>query len=339
MCFKSKMKKETSHNIDWEKISKYLSGEMNEEESFAFEQIIDSNPEYAAVIRASEKDLNFIHKHESLNNTFETDDAWKSVKSRITNEGNKTIALNSWKKVLQIAAMIIVAIGLSIGSYEIYTNKTDIYSTAITQLGESGKTIQLADGSKVTLHGNSKLTYPKEFSSNERRVKLEGEAFFDIAKNPDKAFIIAVKDAEVKVLGTSFNVNAGNDHVEVLVETGKVLFSKADNPSKSLVLKKGDFAVLQDNQLTKDLMNDDNYLSWKTKKLVFKNMKLKDVAKVINRTYQVSIEFSDPNIEKLNINTTFNEDPLDNVLMNLCKPYRLKYEKHGTEIIIKKKVQ
>ncbi|NOU58590.1 FecR family protein [Marinifilum caeruleilacunae] len=333
------MKNETSHNIEWESISKYLSGEMSEEERTAFEKLIDSNSEYAQIVAASEKDLGLVEDVIQIREKYNSDHAWNQVHSRISKPDNKNMSIlanQNFKRVLQFAAMIVLVIGLGLVSNKVYKDYLSPYKTFISKAEDSSKTIVLADGSTVTLNGEAKLVYPKKFNSATRNVSLEGEAFFDIAKNPEKAFIITVKGAEIKVLGTSFNVIAQEDKVEVLVESGKVQFSELENNEESVILEKGDFAVLKENSLNKTLMNDDNYLSWKTQKMVFRGMPLKDVAKVIERTYRVKVEFESNDIANEKINTTFIQDPLNVVLTNICMSKSLTYEKKGQTITIKK---
>ena len=335
------MKNETSHNIEWEIISKYLSGEMSEEEKAAFEKLIDSNSEYAQIVAASEKDLNLIEDYIEIKDKYNADFAWNKVNSRITNNAKNTptiplFASNKFKKVLQFAAMIIVVIGLGLLSNKVYNEYLSPYQTFISQANESNKTIELADGSKITLNGEAKLVYPRKFNPDTRSVSLEGEAFFAIAKDPYKAFIITAKGAEIKVLGTSFNVIASDEKVEVLVESGKVQFSDISNQEESVILEKGDFAILKENSMNKTLMNDDNYLSWKTQKMIFREMQLRDVAKVIERTYHVQIKFESEDIAIQEINTTFDKDPLNDVLNNICMSFSLTYEKKGQIITFKK---
>ncbi len=337
------MIEKTSHTIEWEIISKYLSGEMNSEEKLNFEKLMASNPEYAKIVTASNKDLELIKDVNELQQQFKVDSAWTNVRSKVKEpklEGSKKairlFSSQNARKLVQIAAVFVVAIGLGLASYHIYTDNFFPYKNITSDLNESGKTITLADGSIIVLNGKSSLTYPRTFGSNERRVKLIGEAFFDIAKNPSKPFIISVEKAEIKVLGTSFNVNASTDKVEVLVETGKVKLSLAKKPNKAILLMKGDFGVASESLLKKRVQNDENYLSWKTQLMVFKAMSLQDVAKVINRTYQVNIQFSDSAIQKLPITTKFKQTPLDEVLESLCRAHNLNYKKSGTSIIINK---
>ncbi|MGQ1909983.1 FecR family protein [Marinifilum sp. RC60d5] len=332
------MTKETSHNIEWENISKYLNGEMNKDEKISFEKLIDSNSEYAKIVAASEKDLDLVEQVYKISNDFDTENAWHKVKSRIEHKqliekkSTPNIKLN---KLMQIAAMLAIVIGFSIFSYKGYHKYFSTQITFVSEFQESGQKIILPDGSSVSLNGKSKLTYPRKFTNKERKVSLSGEAFFDIVKNPSKPFIIIAENAEIKVLGTSFNVVAKENKVEVLVESGKVQFKGIQNPTNSLVLEKGDFGILSENHLQKSILKDENYLSWKTHRMIFKEMELKEVAKVIERTYRVSIKFDNDSIAKNHINTAFDNDPLNRVLNNICLSYNLIYKKNGNQIIIK----
>lgn len=331
------MTKEYSHTLDWEIISKYLSGEMTESEREVFEAEMEVNPKYDEAIKASGKDL--VHADLYLaKEAFDSDDAWLNVKEKIVVD--KKIKLTSskpsfFKVFMRVAASIIILFGIGLLAQTTYTG---IYpnKTFVCEAGQTNKSITLDDGSIITLNSNSKLIYPRKFAKTERRVELVGEGFFDIAKNPNKAFIINAKNAEVKVLGTSFNINAATNKVEVLVKTGKVQFSSINKPANKLILTPGEFASLQASNLEKIVSRDDNYLSWKTRQIIFKNTELQEVAKVLNRTYQVQISFENNELKNLPLTTTFDHDPLDVILHSMCSPFNLVYEKKGKHVLIKK---
>ena len=336
------MTKEFSHKLDWEIISKYLSGEMTESERQVFEEEMGANPKYAEAIKASGEDL----KHADYylaNEAFDTDHAWTNVKNRIVSKDKTSTVLpiyksSSLKMFMRVAAMILIVFGIGLLArttyISVYPNKS-----FVCELNEASKTITLADGSSITLNSNSKLIYPRKFRKDERRVELIGEAFFDIARNPNKAFIIKAKEAEIKVLGTSFNINTADNKVEVLVKTGRVQFSSTISPEKKLILTKGEFAILKESNLKKAISIDDNYLSWKTRQIIFRNTKLHEVAKVLNRTYQIQIIFQEAEIENLALNSTFDHEPLDNILNYMCSPFNLVYEKRGNQVLIKRNVE
>jgi ferric-dicitrate binding protein FerR (iron transport regulator) len=120
------------------------------------------------------------------------------------------------------------------------------------------------------------------------------------------------------------------------VKTGKVQFSSINEPDNKLILIPGDFASLKESKLEKTVTLDDNYLSWKTRQMIFRDTKLHEVAKVLNRTYQVQIRFQEADIKNLPLTTTFDHEPLDDILYYMCSPFNLVYEKKGTQILIKK---
>ncbi|WP_372645909.1 FecR family protein [Ancylomarina sp.] len=333
------MTKEFSHTLDWEIISKYLSGEMTESELEVFEAEMAVNPSYAEAIKASGKDLTLADLY-LANEAFDSEYAWANVKKRIVSKKDITTHFSisrpsPLKAFFRLAASIIILFGIGL---LVQTTYTHLYpnKTFVCEINEANKSITLDDGSVITLNSNSKLIYPRKFKTNERRVKLIGEAFFNIAKNPNKAFIINAKDAEVKVLGTSFNINAATNRVEVLVKTGKVQFSSINKPDNKLILISGDFASLKESILEKTIIRDDNYLSWKTRQMVFRDTKLNEVAKVLNRTYQVQIRFQEAELKDLALNSDFDHEPLDNILNYMCAPFNLVYEKNGNQILIKK---
>ncbi|RXQ91561.1 DUF4974 domain-containing protein [Ancylomarina salipaludis] len=333
------MTKKFSHTLDWEIISKYLSGEMTESEQKVFEAEMAVNPGYAEAIKASGKDLTHADLY-LAEKAFDSDNAWQNVKKRIVRKeiANTKLSiyrLSPFKTFMRVAASIIILLGIGLLAQTTYTH---LYSnkTFVCESNETNRSITLEDGSVITLNSDSKLIYPRKFKAKERRIELIGEAFFNIAKNPDKPFIIKAQDAEVRVLGTSFNINATKNKVEVLVETGRIQFSSINKPSNKLVLIPGDFARLKESKLEKTVSRDDNYLSWKTRQIIFRDTKLYEVARVLGRTYQVQIHFQEEDLKNLALNSTFDHEPLDNILNYMCSPFNLIYEKKGKVILIKR---
>lgn len=175
---------------------------------------------------------------------------------------------------------------------------TNIFS--VPKGGEQ-KQIVLADGSKVLLNAASTLTYPSSFAGKERIVQLSGEAFFDVSKNSGMPFRVMIKDAEVDVLGTRFNVKAYNDEAfsrTTLLE-GSV---KIKNASKEETLNPGQQAevpytspgVAAPIRVTNP-ENPDAALAWRNGYLVFRNDDLQTVMRTIGRCYNVEIQYG-PNI-------------------------------------------
>lgn len=172
-------------------------------------------------------------------------------------------------------------------------NNEVTYNTLTTPRGGEYQVV-LPDGTKVWLNAASSLTYPTQFTGNERRVKLNGEAYFEVAKNKEKPFYVSMSDgAQVKVLGTHFNISAyGDDEaVTTTLLEGSVQLSK--NNSVSL-LKPGQQAVV--NHSSDDIAvsdaNIEDAMAWKNGLFIFNNDNISGIMKKISRWYDVDVYYS-----------------------------------------------
>jgi len=159
--------------------------------------------------------------------------------------------------------------------------------------------VALPDGSQVWLKENAQLSYVNGFEGDSRQLKLEGEAFFDVAKNPAKPFIIQAGEGTVTVLGTSFSVDADANSTEVLVKTGKVAFQGNEEVEPVLLTKnmkaefeKGDKAPFVETRVS---MNE---LAWQTGVLKYRSVSLKQILIDLEAAYEVSIELTNSQLAK-----------------------------------------
>lgn len=261
-----------------------------------------------------------------------TDKAWSELHDRIEQEkvsAPKTLMFPLW--TLKVAAALILLIAVTWGIHEIAKTKVEKVATAFSQ-----QKLILPDGSTAFLNGNSTLTYPKIFGASNRVVKLSGEAFFKVTKNPVKPFIVETKSARIKVLGTSFNVLAlpGNNRVEVLVKTGIVSLSPLSDKKEKLYLKKGEFGIVESGKTKRAILPGNNYLSWQTKKFLFKNEKLKNVVETLNHAYATRIALSSDSIQQLRLTSTYNQVSLETIIRSLCLTFHLKATPDNGEIIL-----
>lgn len=153
------------------------------------------------------------------------------------------------------------------------------------------KTDTLSDGSIVTLNKFARLDYPQKFSGNQRLVALvKGEAFFNIAHNKARPFIITTGIATIKVVGTSFNLKNKNGWVEVIVETGIVQVTNGRDKS-TVMLKAGDVASLnpETGGFIKFRNRDNLYTYYRSNELSFKNIPLPRLVAALNEIYGTNI--------------------------------------------------
>jgi len=171
------------------------------------------------------------------------------------------------------------------------------YNSLITPRGGQYQ-LQMADGTKVWLNSASQLQFPAVFTGNERRVKLSGEAYFEVAKNAKMPFIVEVASSEVKVLGTHFNIRAYADDditpVEATLLEGSIKFTHAE---KSLILTPGEQVSVGANgvvALSKDVDTDD-IIAWKKGFFHFEKRRLDFIMRELARWYDIEVVYKDQN--------------------------------------------
>lgn len=222
------------------------------------------------------------------------------------------------RKTWMVAASIAVLVGL--GSAWFAFNKSgDEIALEVTKTLDQQKEIQLADGSKIYLNKNSSLTFPKEFRGDKREVELEGEAFFEIAKDPSHPFIVHTAYHDVTVLGTSFNVSAysNEDESHVSVVTGKVQVATEKgkeilNPSEKVIVQN------KSGELTRSTAQNSNDAFWHTQTITFMNTRAEEVFDELAHYYQLSFDLSESNINDCLFTSTFKNEKLDVILESIA---------------------
>ncbi len=148
--------------------------------------------------------------------------------------------------------------------------------------------VVLPDGTKVWLNASSYLSFPQNFDGNERRVQLKGEAYFEVAHQPSKPFIVSFNDTEVKVLGTHFNINTyGNTSKTTLLE-GSVSISEAGHQT---LLKPGQEALIEQGEIEVQKTEVYKSIAWKEGVFYFKEDNIKEIFDQISRWYDVEIVY------------------------------------------------
>jgi transmembrane sensor len=201
--------------------------------------------------------------------------------------------------------------------------------------GQAIEVDTLSDGSVITLNKHSVLEYPSKFSSKKRQVVLaKGEAFFDVTPDTEKPFLITSGKTTIRVVGTSFNVKLKNGDVEVIVESGKVQVSTG---GKSIFLEPGEKTLSSKglSSLTKGKTPDLLYNYYRTKMFVADDTPLWRMVDALNEAYDSNIEIRNPAIRNLPLNTTFNNESLEDILQVISRTFKITVEKRQDRIILK----
>lgn len=236
---------------------------------------------------------------------------------------------------VRLAALVLLLLSTLGGTY-FYARPTPAvaYRQYRTPAGRPQQ-LRLADGTLVTLAPQSQLRYPAQFDGASREVYLEGEAFFEVTKNPHRPFRVHSGAWVTQVLGTKFNVSAvrGAGELAVSLVEGKV----------EVTDKQGSYLLAPGQQLRTDhatgriyrqAFNPARVLAWRSNKLVFQNEKLADVAGQLERRYGVKLVFADPATADVRLWATFDNEPLAAVLAALRLAGHLSYRQEGQTIYL-----
>jgi transmembrane sensor len=275
----------------------------------------------------------------SVTITSSSSDLQKEIQ-RIKRKSFRLFGLNYSQ--MQMAASVIVIIGL--GTWFNYSTAIEnllfplVYEKSVTQSGENA-TICLSDGTLIHLNAESVLKYPSKFSGNTREVYLEGEAFFEVAKDKKHPFIIHSSKMDTKVVGTSFNILAypNQKNQEVSVVTGKVSVSSTVTKQNVLVFP-GQKATIEketNNLKAYSQINISAIASWRKNILVFEDVTVNEVIATMERHYGVKIKIQNESLQNLIINASFEEAEPEQVLNLLCKSIDASFKQEKNSYIIK----
>lgn len=246
---------------------------------------------------------------------------------------------------VQAAAVLVLSVLFSgIYGYLSEKNKVSIYSQSISQpvfqeikasYGTQTK-VELADGTTVFLNSGSKLRFPMTFDRQvQRKVFLDGEGYFSVAKNPDQPFVVQINKLYVKVLGTKFNVDAYSDNpnVNVALAEGSVLLQDHTETGDKDLMHLLPQQVVTINKLNKSISKTDvvdlyKYTAWVNGRIVFFGDPIQTVVNKLGKWYNVEIEISDKRLDNYRFTGTFIDESLEQVLniLSLTSPMTYKIE-------------
>lgn len=190
----------------------------------------------------------------------------------------------------------------------------------------------LADGTKVWVNALSQLKFPAQFSPRERRVFLEGEAYFEVTPNTDQPFIVESRGNEIKVLGTHFNINSYSNQVRTTLAEGRVEVRQND---QRVELFPGEYASSIKDNLIKGKADLAHDLAWHNNEFYFKKETITNIAHQLSRWYDLDVTFrGDVQLDKEYTGSIERDVKLSQVLEMLSYVSNLKFEVEGNKLII-----
>lgn len=268
---------------------------------------------------------------------YKKEQAIRQIMAKIGAINKKPAQKAAYTKWLKYAAILVFSIGLGSLGYFISARKyTNIgYTEIIVPKGERSKVV-LPDGSTVQLNSGSQLKFKSSFQTKKREVFLEGEAFFDVTHDKSRPFMVEAGALQVEVLGTSFNVSSYPDDrsATTYLESGKVkvrINGKKDillAPSESIEFEK------TSGKITKQAVNDHRFSDWTKGILNIKGETIEELAKKLERRFNVEIRFGDSEIRNRTYSGSINDEDLNTVLEALAFASSLRYKKEEKAVIL-----
>lgn len=329
-------------NISNELLAAFLCGELDDSGRATVEEWIAASDENRVAFNAFRRiwDLSALPANEMI--AVDTASAWEKLSARISlaeEVESVTPVRRLWEERkfwLRVAAVFIpVALG-SLFFFQKWTHPPMQHFSS----GDAIKTLTFPDGSVSQVNRNSQMDYPGHFTGTNRRVRLSGQAAFDVIKIPGKTFLVEAGLLRVRVLGTRFTIDAvaANDSQQVWVQSGKVAVyaNRAGEFSDSLILLPGEKAVYIQSLKTfsKENFSTENDLFWQTRILKFRNSPLKEVFRRIEKEYRIHIEVQSPEILELPLTTTFENLPPNAVMDIIAGSLKLKISKRENDFIV-----
>ena len=244
--------------------------------------------------------------------------------------------------LLRVAAVFIFV--LSIASLSIYVaSETNFFYKSnwveiSTEAGQRSK-VSLSDGSLVWLNAGTVIKYcPDKY---ERKVSLNGEAYFEVSHSPDYPFVVETGDTKIKVLGTKFNVShySGSKITEASLLSGKIVMS-LDNSDKAVDIQSGEKVIYnaETNVLSKSEAIVQNDILWKQGVLVFENESFNDLIMKLERYYAINFDYNKATFENIHYTGTIDNLNINRVLefINLTIPINYEIDNKTIKLNLKR---
>lgn len=319
-------------NEIYELIARSLTDRLTEEESIVLEKwklaAAENHQEYNDIVALWIKSGS-LKLPESLN--FKTAQKHIYTRTGIYSGKKRVITL-----LVQAAAVVVLAVIFS-GVYN-FLNRNNASSNSNSLIGQEIKAaygtqtkIALSDGTIVYLNSGSKLIFPQSFAGQKQReVTLDGEGYFEVAKNKEQPFMVSARELQIKVLGTKFNVDAyeNNSSVSVALVEGSVELQNTTD-QQTLKLAPNQLAVLDANNkilVRNDVADLNKYTAWINGCIVFYGDPIQTVVKKLSNWYNVDILISDKKLENYRFTGTFINEPVEQVLSVLSLTSKMTFE-------------
>ena len=325
---------ESKNNID--RINDELLNELSVGDQECLDKWSTEHPDHAKLLGL----LNGIELSPSV--IAKGEDMRRGILAQLNRKIDGAIRRRLWLKIVSAAASIAVLLGIT-GYFSFQQGYKELNSQPIELANPLGmkSTVTLPDGSKVILNAGTKLCYPTAFVSKNRVVTVSGEAFFEVVSDPARPFIVKAEDVNVQVFGTKFNVKAYEEEnsIEVTLTEGKVGV-RLENQMNVLQLTPGQQISYDkvNKRVSKRDVNLNYYTSWREGKYYFNSMTFENIARQLERSFNVDIHIASDELKNIIITGDFiRGENLEQIMRVMTADKRMKYMIDGDQVYIYEK--
>jgi len=307
-------------------IIKFFAGEISDNEITQLKAWLEMDPENRRIFDEENELWQGTGLRTKLEH-YEPDSAWMNISSKLglgkrKIETVKIISRANFRIMVAAASLaLVVAIGsllLLIKEKQTYRLLAAVSSRIETKEGEKAR-LFLADSTEIILNAGSSLEYDRSYNIENRKVKLSGEAYFDVTTNPGKPFIVELDRMKIVAYGTKFNIfSFGNeDRIETTLEEGAI---EVAIPGEKIITLKPGQQVVYFRRTKKTVVHDvssETYTSWKENKLRFNDTPFEEVLRRIGRKYNVKFEISNSELLEMKYTATFIDETVEEVMQML----------------------
>lgn len=311
---------------------RYLSGIITRDEEQQLFAFVEEDESHKALFRAWEEQWT-----RSSRLVPSASSAWERLEPMLQDEEAARPNLHIWRKVAAVAAVVLLLFGTALATWHLATQRPEQYYALTAPMGSTSR-LTLPDGSVVWLNAGSTLRYSTNFSVKNRNVQLNGEGYFEVAKQDGNDFTVRTSGYDVTVKGTKFDVSAYDDDpvVSTSLMQGKVIISQGET---TMVMKPGETVRLDKatGSLTKTITSDTPN-AWTMNSTDFNEIRLGDFAKILSRKYGVEIHITSQKVRDIRLAMTLqNRETIEDVLKSLKIVTNTRIVRDGKQIHINEK--
>lgn len=331
----------------------------NQKDQEKWEKFLKNHPEKILLVREAKELVIWLNDSKAISNELRLEEhdkkqLWKRIISeakakqvskvpeyQIKDEARELPINNRFNlKVLGIAASLAILLTAGIWVYmKELSMEPPVESSSVEWVSNENapgikSSIRLSDGSKVILNAGSKIRYQNQFEESSREIFLEGEAFFEVAKDTIRPFIVHTGQFTTMALGTSFNIRSFEGKATEVTLVSGVIQVENQNHLESEILSPGEAVTLDKSISPKKKVDTKRVIAWTEKTITFDKAEFQDLVDELSNWYGVSIKTEGLKKRTPTITATYQDESLENILLGLSYKLDFNYKINGKQVEI-----